>query len=222
MAVLIALGSAAAQTPEVAGSPEVGAGATAESVAPTEPAAAYDAQALPGSTWEPVSENANFVRPMRFGAEVLGGTLAAGAIGGLGFLVALPVFCSGSTGGGFGSFCVLDAVVVGGLAALVAQPLGTWLTGTLLNGDGNIFATLPGPLVGLAVTALLFQGDGQGLLWWSIAGAGVASMVSALGFELTSSTSASAARGQTLSVVPTLVPGKGSGVAPGLALAGAW
>ena len=221
LAVAIAIGSAAAQSAQSRAA-ETSVGTAAESVAPTEPAAAYDAQAVPStSSWGPVSENANFVRPLRLGAGVLGGTLAAATVGGLGYLVTLPIFCSGSTGG-FGSLCVLSAVAVGGLGALVAQPLGTWLTGTLLNGDGNIFATLPGPLVGLAVTAFLFQRDGQGLLWWSIAGAGVAGLVSAIGFELTSNTSASAAREHRLSVVPTILPGTGGGVAPGMALGGVW
>ncbi len=160
-------------------------------------------------------------RAGRFTLGVLGGAVGGGALA----AGAFALTCAANHANGW---CFLPGMVLGGvLAVTVGIPLGAWVTGYLLDGDGSFVATLGGTLAGsLALygfaTAMQQTSLGRSgaTPYLSIAGLTLPLIGAALAYELTSSTSrrAAALEGRRrLTLAPSPLPGGG-----GLALAGAF
>ena len=180
-----------------------------------------DAPRLLADPWGPLHERIWFIRPVRFALGTLAG--AAGAIAGL-----LP-------GGLLGLAMTMPVGMV--LGAGVGAVFGTWLSGNLLGGDGDFWATLGGTALGAGTTLVLtatVMGSGQARMgpFWipSVVGTSLLPFVAgALFYELTSRTSAASSRDsdsarfglERASVSPALLPGR-DGAAMGLALSGTW
>ena len=186
-----------------------------------------DAPRLIADPWGPLHERIWFIRPVRLGIGTLAG--AAGAIVGLipggllGLVASLPL-------GHFGP--PLGVALGAGLGAV----FGTWLSGNLLGGDGDFWGTLAGNALGLlgtfALTFVVMSGPDRMRPFWipSVVGAIVFPFLGgALGYELTSRTSAPSSRDsasatfglERASVSPALLPGS-DGAAVGFALSGAF
>ena len=160
-------------------------------------------------------ERHNLVRPLRTLATLGGGAVGMVAGGLIGAGLFFPLFCLSPR------YCGTELLAGAALGALAGQPLGTWLTGNLLNGDGNLWATVGGTAAGLAL-AYVLHGIVQRSELIPVMVYGGPLVLSSIVYELTSKTSASSVRaGGQVRLVPMIGPSR-RGAAPGLALGGTW
>ncbi len=195
---------------------------------PSEPPAVAEPEPLVQDRPEPAPEIEPTVPkpPMSQAARgVLEGLVGAigGPVGGV-----MGLFAGGALAIVFandnGDFDEVGYIVIGGLAGFaIGVPAGVYLTGYLLDGDGNLLLTILGSWAGSALGLLAFAAlantrtnSGEDLsfvgfaLMCAMAGGG-----GALAFELTSNPSRRAAK-QGISVAPTLAPSSdGRGVVLG-------
>lgn len=160
------------------------------------------------------------IREGRWLLGMVGGVVGAAALGALTGLVSTQLGCLDDDLD-TKSYCETTAVGYGVFAALVGQPLGTWLTGMLLDGDGNFWATIGGSALGYLVGAGIFA-----LTRSNEVGAGVfiaaPLLLSSFFYELTSNVSAKEvhkSRALQVAMMPSVVPTRG-GAVPALALSG--